>query len=576
MLVSIPADVSTRLPIILCVLALAAAGCGSIPEGEVVGGEGVRFVPFVAEFLDDAGRGNAVAVDAEGVPYTSYWIFPAELEEGEIPVGRPIGAPYITTDDPEPKDGAAIGVASLSAEGVWTRGAAAQVRETPTGVSIPYGPAFEQGLVGATAENTNGTDIAIDGEGGKHVVWTGQNGIYYAGGTDSFSVEQVFDYGFGLRRAGPLGRASIAVDEEGDPLVAYTVTARGQEVRVATRSGDVWTTETVASIPRCTGCPPPMPTRVGMTSAGPTVAWVDTAAGAVNVSSLQGDEWVATEVAGGVSGQGLDMAVDGEGTAILTFFDDDGGVQLARQDGVGWSLVKIADAQPGEPEGVGNLAPTTSIAVEDQGAMVAAWDDADGVVLATSDDGETFTPLETLDTIGGRAPSVGMSPDGANVYAAWYDVEGANLRFGVQGELAELAVAAPSPTVDPADVAPPVDGGNGGECGADGELLLDVEAQAGNVFSTNCLVGPAGEEFSINYANVDETGTPHNIHVLVQEGGESVVMTDLLPAPVEEEVPVGPVDGGEPAYYFQCDAHPTTMFGQLAFVAGGGGGGGGN
>ena len=208
MLVSIPADVTTRLSIILCALALTAAACGSIPEGEVVSGEGERFVPFVAEFLDDAGLGNGVAVDAEGVPYTSYWIFPAVLEEGEIPVGRPIGAPYITTDDPEPKDGAAIGVASLSAEGVWTRGAAAQVRETPTGVSIPYGPAFDKSLVGATAENTNGTDIAIDDAGGKHVVWTSQNGVSYAGGTDAFSVEKVFDYGFGLRKAGPIGRAS--------------------------------------------------------------------------------------------------------------------------------------------------------------------------------------------------------------------------------------------------------------------------------------------------------------------------------------------------------------------------------
>ena len=53
-------------------------------------------------------------------------------------------------------------------------------------------------------------DLAVDGDGGKHVVWTGQNGIYYAGGPDPFSVERVFDYGFGLRTAGPLGRASPA------------------------------------------------------------------------------------------------------------------------------------------------------------------------------------------------------------------------------------------------------------------------------------------------------------------------------------------------------------------------------
>jgi hypothetical protein len=568
-LVSIPADVSTRLPTILCVLALAAAGCGSIPEGEVVGGEGTRFVPFVAEFLDDAGLGSAVAVDADGVPSTSYWIFPAVLEEGEIPVGRPIGAPYITTDDPEPKDGAAIGVASLSAEGVWTRGAAAQVRETPTGVYIPFGPAFERTLVGATADNTNGTDIAVDADGGRHVVWTGQNGIYYAGGTEAFTVERVYDYGFGLRRAGPIGRASVAVDDDGNPWVAYTVTARGQEVRVATRSGDTWSEQTVATIPRCAGCPQPMTTRVGVTADGPMVAWVDTDAGAVMSSTLQGGSWVASEVAGGVSGRGLDMAVDPDGAAVLTFYDDDGGVQLARQDGAGWTLTKIADSQPADPEAVGNLAPTTSIAVDDQGAMAAAWDDADGVVLATSDDGETFAPLETLDTIGGRSPSVATSPDGSNVYMAWYDTEGQNLRFGVQGELAELAVAAPSPTVDPADVAPPPTG-DGGECGADGTIALDIVAR-GIAWDTTCLVAPAGEPFTVNIDNQDE-GIPHNFDLLTEEGGDQIGATEVENGPVLQTLDVDPLDAGE--YFYICDVHPN-MTGTLAAIEAGGGGGGG-
>lgn len=568
MLVSIPADVSTRLLTILSALALAAAGCGSIPEGEVVGGEGSRFVPFVAEFLDDAGLGASVAVDAEGVPVTSYWIFPAVLAEGEIPVGRPIGAPYITTDDPEPKDGSAIGLASLSAEGVWTRGAAAQVRETPTGVYIPYGPAFEKSLIGATAENTNGTDVAIDDAGGTHVVWTGQSGIYYASGTDAFSVEQVYDYGFGLRKAGPLGRASVAVDADGNPWVAYTVNAKDQQVRVAVGSDDGWDTQTVATIPQCAGCPQPMPTRVGVTSAGPTVAWVDTDAGAVMASVLEGDEWVATEVAGGVSGQGLDMAVDADGNGLLTFYDGDGGVQLARQSGASWSLAKIADAQPTDPEAIGNLAPMTSIAVDDEGAMVAAWDDADGVVFATSDDGETFTPVETLDTAGGRSPSVGISPDGANVYVAWYDTDGQNLRFGVQGDVGELAVAAPSPTVNPADVAPPTSGG-GGECGADGEILLDIVA-SGVAWDTSCLVAPAGEPFTVNIDNQD-AGIPHNFDLLTEEGGEEIGKTAVEPGPVQQTLDVDPLDAGE--YFYVCDVHPTTMTGTLAAIEAGGGGG---
>ena len=186
---------------------------------------------------------------------------------------------------------------------MWTRGAAAQVRDARPASTSPTGPAFDKSLVGATAENTNGTDIAIDDAGGKHVVWTSQNGISYAGGTDAFTVEQVYDYGFSLRKAGPIGQASVTADADGNPWVAYTVNASGQEVRVATKSDDGWSTQTVATIPQCAGCPQPQPTRIGVTSAGPTVAWVDTDAGAVMVSVLDGDEWVASEVAGGVSGR---------------------------------------------------------------------------------------------------------------------------------------------------------------------------------------------------------------------------------------------------------------------------------
>jgi hypothetical protein len=299
------------------------------------------------------------------------------------------------------------------------------------------------------------------------------------------------------------------------------------------------------------------------------VAWVDTDAGAVMSSTLQGGSWVASEVAGGVSGQGLDMAVDPDGAAVLTFYDDDGGVQLARQDGAGWTLTKIADSQPADPEAVGNLAPTTSIAVDDQGAMAAAWDDADGVVLATSDDGETFAPLETLDTIGGRSPSVATSPDGSNVYMAWYDTEGQNLRFGVQGELAELAVAAPSPTVDPADVAPPPTG-DGGECGADGTIALDIVAR-GIAWDTTCLVAPAGEPFTVNIDNQDE-GIPHNFDLLTEEGGDQIGATEVENGPVLQTLDVDPLDAGE--YFYICDVHPN-MTGTLAAIEAGGGGGGG-
>ena len=558
---------TTRLPIQLVALALVAAACGSIPEGEVVGGEGQRFVPFVAEFLDDSGLGNSLTVDAEGVPAMSYFIFPAVLAEGEIPVGRPLGAPYITTGGDKSKDGAAVGLASLSSDGVWTRGAAAQVRDTPDGVYVPYGPQTEPSLVGATAENTNGTDIAVDDTGARHLVWTAKEGVWYAKSAESSSVEQVYDYDFSLRKAGPIGRPAVTVDADGNPWVAYTVSAGGQEVHLATKSGDRWKTDVVATVPGCAGCPPPRPTQVGVTPDGPAVAWVDNAAEAVMVSVFDGGSWTTTEVAQDVSGQGLDMAVDADGQPLLSFFGADGAVQLARPDGLAWSVSTIAETSPPDLEALGNLAPMTSIAVDDQGAMVAAWDDADGVVLATSEDGAEFTPIEALDTAGGRTPSAGVAPDGSRGFFTWYDPESQNLRFGVEGDVGELAVAAPSPTVDPAQipVAPP-DGG-GGECGADGKVLLDIEAQAGNVFSTDCLVAPAGETFTINYANADTV--PHNLHVYTELGGDSIAATDLVAGPIEDPLDVDALDA--PEYYFQCDAHPDTMVGTLAAVEAKGG-----
>ena len=50
------------------------------------------------------------------------------------------------------------------------------------------------------------------------------------------------------------------------------------------------------------------------------------------------------------------------------------------------------------------------------------------------------------------------------------------------------------------------------------------------------------------------------------QGGKSINSTDLTPGPVEETLDMDPLDVG--SYYFQCDAHPTTMFGALAVVKG--------
>ena len=85
MLARIPADVSKRLLIFTCAAALFAGACSKLPEADVNFGSGKEFVPYVADHLDDAGLGNAVALDKDGVPYVSYFIFPAVLESRRHP-----------------------------------------------------------------------------------------------------------------------------------------------------------------------------------------------------------------------------------------------------------------------------------------------------------------------------------------------------------------------------------------------------------------------------------------------------------------------------------------------------------
>ncbi len=244
MLARIPADVSKRLLILTCAAALLAGACSNLPEADVNFGTGKEFVPYVADHLDDAGLGNAVALDKDGVPYVSYFIFTAKPVPGAIPIPRPLGAPFITTGGDKPKDGAAVGVASVSSDGIWTRGAAAQVIDSPTGIIVPYDPDTVDGLIGASADNTNGTDIAIDANGGKHVVWAGRDGIWYATGTASFkgSATAIETWKPPLTHSGPLGRPSVTVNDSGQPMVAYAIdTATGQDIRVATTNGTKWT-----------------------------------------------------------------------------------------------------------------------------------------------------------------------------------------------------------------------------------------------------------------------------------------------------------------------------------------------
>ena len=90
---------------------------------------------------------------------------------------------------------------------------------------------------------------------------------------------------------------------------------------------------------------------------------------------------------------------------------------------------------------------------------------------------------------------------------------------------------------------------------------MDVVAQ-GIKFDTNCLAAPSGQPFTINFDNKD-AGTQHNVEVYSTQGGSRLFgatgPTDVITGPGTTTYKVSPQKPG--SYFFQCDVHPTVMFG---------------
>ncbi|HEY7668282.1 MAG TPA: cupredoxin domain-containing protein [Actinomycetota bacterium] len=549
---------SKRLLLLACAGALLAASCSEPPTATVDFGSGQGFVPYVVDFLDDVGSGNGVAVDVDGVPFISYWGFPGTVEEGGLPAARAIGMPYLPS----------VNVASEQ-DGIFTRGAVAQVRDTPSGITIPYGPATVASLESASPQNANGTDIAVDDSGARHVTWAANTGIWYATGTASSQAEQVTKQTPQLNRAGPLGWPSIAVDGAGVPWIAFTVnTGAGLDVTLATPGDDGWTTEVVASTDPCSGCGPAPRTQVVVTDAGPEVIYVDGAAASVMAAINDGENgWVSFPVETGVSGAGLSAAPAGDGT-VAAYYTGSGEVHVARStDGTTWDAAAAGQVE-GDADLVTRPEATTGIAAADDGTIYLAWfDPVLGVSLATSSDGTAFQPVDVGPSVeGGAYPSVAVAADGSRVFLTWYDTAGQDLMLGIWGDVEGLAVAAPSPTPEPGAAPPP------SNCGEDGQIQLDIIA-LNIAFDPTCLVAPAGEPFTISFDNQDAVATtgPHNIVITAPDDSE-VFAGDLIDGPAQVGYEVGALDEG--SYPFHCAVHPT-MTGVLAVVSGAAGGGGG-
>jgi len=96
---------------------------------------------------------------------------------------------------------------------------------------------------------------------------------------------------------------------------------------------------------------------------------------------------------------------------------------------------------------------------------------------------------------------------------------------------------------------------NGGD--EEGELRLIAK---NTLFDKSELRAEAGEVTIID--DNQDPGIVHNVHVFEgsDASGEDVGMTDLEAGPATQTLTLN-LEAGE--YFYQCDAHPATMFGTL-------------
>ena len=527
------------------VLALVAAACAEPPAADIEFGSGVRFVPMVADSLNNSGVESSVAVTSDGLPIVAYFAFEEEVEEDELPQTRPVGAPSVP----------GVMLATVSPEGIWTRGAIALQAAIPN-VQIPFNPAFDETVAGLTAANVTGLDLVVEGDA-FHAVWGSPRGLYYAtGSTDPASTEQV--QVSRVTSSAPVG-PSIAI-VAGSPRIAYYSSASSlASVELAEPDGDGWAIEEVSSAASCQTCQ----TAVVAAPGGPAVAFTN--GNSVQVAMNDGENgWVTEEVERG-GGQGLSGTSTGDGIALSYYLGDEVHVAQGPPSGpFDTASAGTVGSESEAEEGAG-----TSVAADDAGTLWLAWLDADeGVVFASSGD-DGFSPVETQpDTASGAMPSVDVTPDDSTAFLAWYDTEHEDALVGQYGEIEGLAIAAPSP--EPVGVPPVVQ--PGADCVQAVSGVVELTA-LGVAFDATCVEVPTGEPFTIAFGNEDD-GVPHNVAIYPSADdlanplfrGDNITGVDSI------EYPVDPLDAGE--YYFQCDVHPT-MNGTWTAGEGGGGGGGG-
>jgi plastocyanin len=540
-----------KLGTLLAGAALVAVACApaSNPPGFPIATGGAKFLSYVPDSLNDAGRAVSVALDQDGVPVVSYLMLKAVLGPTDIP-------PAIRPGEPQPP---AVMLASLSSKGIWSRtSVTAQLTSPKQGDKAKLlGGASE--IANANGQSVAGvqTGLALDRSGKHHVVWSTPTGLFYstdAGG--AFSTPEA------ISNSAAAG-ASVAVAGDGTPWVSY-LSAKGAQV--ATKAGSGWTSESVAGFTVDTKAPA-LTTAIRVTSGGdPIVAFGDGTK--TMVGRGKGGAWTVDTVPGG-GGLGVSMALDTGGDPHEAYYDPNGGVHHAHSlGGSPWTVTDLASVSGGTDEKV-RADWGTGIGLDDEGVHYVVWADTGNqdVRLASNASGK-FVAQAVPNSGGGATPAIALSGDGKRLAISWFDSVDEDLVVSTAGSSGGLALAF-SPSPAPSTSIQPTSSGSPGtlpcqpESGTDLTITAPVGA-SGSGFDKTCFGVAAGKDFSVTFKN-DDTGVPHNWELFTDSsatnrlGGAPDAAT-FITGPDQTTYQVNALDAG--TYYFHCDIHPT-MNGQF-------------
>jgi plastocyanin len=545
-----------KLSVLLAGAALVAVACAPATEAPnfPISTAGARFLTFVPDSLNDAGRGASVSIDEDGRPVVSYLLLKAVLGPTDIP-------PAIKPGDPQPP---AVMAAELSGSGLWSR-----VSVTPQRISPVQGDAAK--LLGDAPEISNdkgqpiggvGTSLALDGNGKHHVAWSTPKGVFYstdAGG--SFSPRETVT-------EEPAVGASVAVGGDGTPWVSY-ITAKGAQL--ATKAGGAWKAQQLASFTANLTGTPGLSTAIRATSGGdPAVAFGDGTKTMVAKKATTAGE--AADTVPGPGGLGVSLALDKNGNPHVAYYDANGGVHHAHSlGGAPWTVSDLGTVAIGANKQADQGGWATGIALDDKGVHYVTWADTGKgeIELATNATGK-FQANPVPNSQGGLTPGIAVSGDSKKLAMAWFDSLNKNLDVSTVASGATLALAfspspAPSVSAQPSASA----SGSAAPCQPDSGTSLNITAPVNAIasgFDKKCFGVTAGKAFSITFKN-DDTGVPHNWSLFTDSsaatrlGGAPDAGT-FITGPDQTTYQVKALDPG--TYYFRCDVHPTSaMVGQF-------------